>query len=117
VVQSRKSHIQSQHHGQHELEHRHDAGRPKTIDAARYSSGDGARSASAADTDEALETQMHAEKVMAESLATAIKDCLDNSFLGRVTQMSGMLPFLFVLDTFEEVQKRGVVRASSAMSA
>lgn len=84
----------------------------REIDAARYSSGDGARSASAADSDDALETQIRAERAMAESLAAAIKECLDTSFLGRTAQMSEMMPFLLVLDTFEEVQKRGVVRAA-----
>ncbi len=81
------------------------------VDAASYESEGATRTLHLGDVEFSENLRQDASQVLAQLFAAHLLRTLESSMLERMMGASQMLPLLIVLDTFEEVQKRGVEMA------
>jgi hypothetical protein len=80
-------------------------------DAASYQSQLESRTLALHDVKLSEELRERSAKEVSHLFATCLRAAMESSGLERMMQVSEMLPLLIVIDTFEEVQKRGVEMA------
>lgn len=80
-------------------------------EAAHYQSEQESRSIAFGDLAYSEYQREQSAQLIAQSFASQLKMALESTGLERMMQVSEMLPLLIVMDTFEEVQKRGIETA------
>jgi tetratricopeptide (TPR) repeat protein len=79
--------------------------------AAHYQSESESRTIAFTDVKRSQDLREQSAESIAKSLAAHVRSAMEGSDLERMMRVSEMLPLLIVMDTFEEVQKRGIEMA------